>query len=171
MNTKKKNAGFTLIEMMIAVVIIGILASVAMPSYISYVKRAKASEIISLYEAIKLHMVNYHIDNGAYPTNHGNLSQRNIDIGLGPTNSYETDTILAAWVGTNGVQGKPVGESGHIAITYKDGDLRKTPNTKGGRFIATVEKVNGRYVWVCNDSSSIFSSDMNHEYLPKSCHN
>lgn len=173
MNTKQKMTGFTLLEMMIVVAIIGIVGAIAMPSYTKYVKRAKASEVITLYENMKIHMVAYHLDNGKWPTNYGNLSQRNEDIGLGPTDSYSTNTIDRAWVGSNGVRGKGTKGSGHIAITYKDGSLRASPNNRGGRFIATVERVNGRYKWVCNNTSSsaVWKSDMSHEYLPESCHN
>ncbi len=42
--SRKKNQGFTLIELMIVVAIIGVLAAVAVPAFINYVKRAKTSE-------------------------------------------------------------------------------------------------------------------------------
>ncbi|MGR8980941.1 MAG: pilin [Gammaproteobacteria bacterium] len=52
--TLQKQQGFTLIELMIVVAILGILAAVAIPAYQDYTKRAKVSELISMSEPAKL---------------------------------------------------------------------------------------------------------------------
>ena len=53
MLSKNKQSGFTLIELMIVIAIIGILASVALPAYSQYTKKAKFSEVILAGSSVK----------------------------------------------------------------------------------------------------------------------
>jgi type IV pilus assembly protein PilA len=60
--------GFTLIELMIVVAIIGILAAIAVPAYQDYTARAQASEAVTLLGALKTPIMEYYIIKGTVPT-------------------------------------------------------------------------------------------------------
>jgi type IV pilus assembly protein PilA len=66
---KSVQKGFTLIELMIVVAIIGILAAVAIPSYTDYTARSQVSEALSLFDGAKTPLVEYASDKGTWPTN------------------------------------------------------------------------------------------------------
>ncbi len=59
--------GFTLIELMIVVAIIGILAAIAIPAYQDYTIRAQVTEGINLADAVKVAVADYYTQNGAFP--------------------------------------------------------------------------------------------------------
>ncbi len=64
---KTKSKGFTLIELMIVVAIIGILASIAMPAYQDYTMRAQISEALTLVGEVKADIREYYKYNGSFP--------------------------------------------------------------------------------------------------------
>ena len=68
---KKNQHGFTLIELMIVVAIIGILASIAMSMYGDYVIRSQISEGLNVSSSIKTGVSEYYMDRGAFPANNG----------------------------------------------------------------------------------------------------
>jgi type IV pilus assembly protein PilA len=63
-----KNQGFTLIELMIAVAIIGILAAIAIPAYQTYMTRAQVSEALNIASAYKGELIAEYGESGACPT-------------------------------------------------------------------------------------------------------
>jgi len=60
--------GFTLIELMIVIAIIGILAATAIPAYQDYTTRAKVSEIVVLSSVAKTNIAEYYVSTGSMPT-------------------------------------------------------------------------------------------------------
>ena len=98
---KSNQKGFTLIELMIVVAIIGILAAVAIPSYQDYTKRAHVSEGIALVSHARSTVAEYIAAEGTWPTT-------NTQAGLaGPTS-----------VTGNAVTSVAIGASGGITVTY-----------------------------------------------------
>jgi type IV pilus assembly protein PilA len=69
MNQPKRASGFTLIELMIVVSIIGILASIAIPAYQDYTIRAQVAEALVLINEIKPSINEYYKDRGEFPEN------------------------------------------------------------------------------------------------------
>lgn len=58
--------GFTLIELLIVIIIIGVLATLAIPQYTSFVERARASEAVAMISAIKGAEAAYKVEGNAY---------------------------------------------------------------------------------------------------------
>ncbi len=64
----KRNSGFSLVELMIVIVIIGVLAAVAVPIYNNNVMKAKMSEADAALGSIRTQLRVYYGENGSYPT-------------------------------------------------------------------------------------------------------
>src|SRR5262249_41511414 len=95
---KKVQQGFTLIELMIVVAIIGILAAIAIPAYQDYTVRSKVTEMINAAGVCKTSVAEYYQSLGAFPTG-------------GPTQAGCSD------IGTANTQAPDVKSTGEVQVT------------------------------------------------------
>ena len=87
--------GFTLIELMIVVAIIGILAAVAIPAYQDYIARAQVSEAVSLTTGAKTPISEYYNEKGMWPS-------AATDVISNPSGKYVSQITLGGAVGATG---------------------------------------------------------------------
>ncbi len=145
----KQQQGFTLIELMIVVAIIGILAAIAIPAYQDYTQRAQVSEAMTLASGVKTAIAEFAQTNGAYPdaTDLGTLG-----LDAGAAGKY-ADLTVTADTGVIEVTMKAAGEVG-AAVAGKV--ITFTPPAN----LAT--DVGNSFTFGC-------SSDADDKYLPKAC--
>ncbi|MHC8605410.1 pilin [Arenicellales bacterium IMCC58067] len=127
---KKDQAGFTLIELMIVVAIIGILAAIAIPQYQSYVARSQVSEAMQLAGSAKTAIAEYYQAEAAWPTSNAKAGVAETISGtytasvvISNTTADDTTTPSVITVTMRGVSPTATAiQSKTIKITAGEGD-------------------------------------------------
>jgi type IV pilus assembly protein PilA len=140
MITQNKQQGFTLIELMIVVAIIGILAAVALPAYQNYIVKARATELVLASTAVKQDI-----------SEAAQSGQTRTNIGSGLSIATTSDYITSTSVSAAGV----VQVTGTSAVLGGDSDVTV-------QLSPVVETANWTINWVC-------SAVQGTKYLPGSC--
>ncbi|HGH0285830.1 TPA: pilin [Neisseria meningitidis] len=127
MNTLQK--GFTLIELMIVIAIVGILAAVALPAYQDYTARAQVSEAILLAEGQKSAVTEYYLNHGIWPGG-------NSDAGVASASDIKGKYVQSVTV-ANGV------------ITAQMASSNVNNEIKGKKLSLWAKRQDGSVKWFC----------------------
>ncbi|HGG8377260.1 TPA: pilin [Neisseria meningitidis] len=124
MNTLQK--GFTLIELMIVIAIVGILAAVALPAYQDYTARAQVSEAILLAEGQKSAVTEYYLNHGEWPKNNTSAGvATSADIKGKYVKSVEVKNgVVTAQMASSGVNKEIQGRKLSLWAKRQDGSVK-----------------------------------------------
>jgi type IV pilus assembly protein PilA len=172
---KAVQKGFTLIELMIVVAIIGILAAIAIPAYQNYTIRAQVTEGLNLADGWKTSSSEFFAQNGGFPA-----SITNTPGSASTTVMYQPGVTTGKYVGDVTIN------KGAIKITYSSTSPFVANTKLGGAFLYIIPWIskNNDIVWICGtanapgggaalDSTTTAvpgDTTVSAQYLPSACH-
>ncbi len=147
----RSSKGFTLIELMIVVAIIGILAAIAIPAYQDYIARAQAGEAMQLLGGAKTPLAEAYANTGIWPG------------GPGSVMATLAGKYVTAIYYTPGSPASPTSLSLSLTALFKTTNVSKLLQGK----TMTYETTTGGRLWACGVGAS--GSMVDRKYLPAAC--
>jgi len=164
---KHVQKGFTLIELMIVVAIIGILAAIAIPAYQNYTIRAQVTEGLSLAEGWKTSISEFYAQNGTFPASWS-------------TTGSATAVAMAGASSGKYVSVIGVATGGQIQVTYAGPQANAKLSAAGANMLTLQPGINANndVVWVCGlatpptltSAPVATATTISASYLPSACH-
>jgi len=155
MNIQKKQQGFTLIELMIVIAIVGILAAIALPAYQDYTVRAKMSEALANLAEAKTSVAEYYAANNYMPTSAD---------AAGFNSSPNTDIVISVKYAS--ASGRPI-----ISAQIRGSQVPGSSGDNNYFSLSGFTDAGRTLRWVCKpgDSGGVNSNAMPGKYLPANC--
>ena len=157
---KSMQKGFTLIELMIVVAIIGILAAIAIPAYQDYTIRAQVTEGLSLAGGVETAVAEFYANHGSWPTALQGSGAGELGFASDPSGKYVSDVT---WTGNQ------------IVATFSSNSPQSANATINSAKlgIAATTSSNGDIIWACGLASgpdgTTGSWSSAPKYLPAAC--
>ena len=148
-NKQKKQQGFTLIELMIVVAVIGVLAAIAIPQYQKYVAKSEVASALATLTGVKTNVEAYAVENGAFPDG-STANQTEADLGVPST--IPSGVIAFSTTSSAG---------GTIKFTFNASGVSNLITSKNFELVRASDGT-----WTCQGSSA---SPVTDDLLPKNC--
>jgi type IV pilus assembly protein PilA len=132
---RKHQSGFTIIELMIAVAIIGVLAAIAVPAYSNYINRAKVSEALTFAATAKTAVAETYQSNGQFPTSNSQAG-------------------LPATITAPNVRNLTISDNGVITVTTS------IANVSNGNITLSPSVTSAGLTWLCTSETAVSNPNM-----------
>ncbi|CAE6913322.1 Belongs to the N-Me-Phe pilin family [Vibrio sp. B1FLJ16] len=146
---QKKQQGFTLIELMIVVAVIGVLAAIAMPQYQKYVAKSEVASVLATLTGAKTNVEAFTVENGLFPDG-STTDQTPTALGIP---SMHLGSVSFTGQSTDG---------GNVAFTFSTTASAGVSSLVSGKKL-TLTRAASTGGWSCS------SADLDAELLPKTC--